>query len=96
MIILAVLMVVVGGVWVFKGTGYLGGSFMTGQSQWTLIGAVTSLIGAIDLVVCGQVFEDYDPASRPEPQPSRPLSASVGLFQGSFRRSIDRGKVTVL
>ena len=53
LIILAVIMVVVGGVWVFQGTGYLGGSFMTGQSQWTLIGAVTALIGATILLWAG-------------------------------------------
>ena len=53
LIILAVIMVVVGGVWVFQGTGYLGGSFMTGQSQWTWIGAATAAAGAAILLWAG-------------------------------------------
>lgn len=37
-----------GVVWIAQGTGRLGGSFMTGQSRWTLIGALV-LIGGIVL-----------------------------------------------
>ncbi len=46
-----VIMVVVGVLWIFQGLGYVGGSFMTGQQQWTWIGAVTTVIGGLVLLL---------------------------------------------
>ncbi len=43
--ILGIALVAVGVLWVLQGVGYVGGSFMTGQQQWTYIGAVTGVIG---------------------------------------------------
>jgi hypothetical protein len=40
-----VLLMAFGLVWLFQGLGYLGGSFMTGQSRWAAIGAATALVG---------------------------------------------------
>ncbi len=43
--IIGVVLVVVGGVWIAQGTGALGGSFMTGEGLWTVIGVITALFG---------------------------------------------------
>jgi len=43
--IIGVILVVVGGVWIAQGTGALGGSFMTGEGLWTVIGVITALFG---------------------------------------------------
>ena len=38
--------IVVGGIWFLQGIGVLPGSFMTGQTRWAVIGAITALVGA--------------------------------------------------
>ncbi|MDR7223512.1 hypothetical protein [Aminobacter aminovorans] len=43
--IVAGLAVVVGIVWILQGAGLLGGSFMTGRTEWFWIGIVTVLAG---------------------------------------------------
>jgi len=48
--IIGVVLVVVGGVWIAQGTGALGGSFMTGEGLWTVIGAITALFGIALLI----------------------------------------------
>jgi hypothetical protein len=48
--IIGTLLVAVGGVWIAQGTGALGGSFMTGEGFWTLMGSVAALVG-ISLLV---------------------------------------------
>jgi len=45
--IVGVLLVLVGLVWVGQGVGLIQGSFMTGQAQWALIGAVCLVIGGL-------------------------------------------------
>jgi hypothetical protein len=35
----------VGGVWIAQGSGSLKGSFMTGHSQWTVIGVIVLAVG---------------------------------------------------
>ncbi|GAA3558974.1 hypothetical protein GCM10022222_48200 [Amycolatopsis ultiminotia] len=45
-------LVLVGAVWVLQGAGVLGGSFMSGQKLWFLIGLVAFLVGAV-LVAAG-------------------------------------------
>jgi len=53
-IVLAVLMLLTGGVWIGQGLGYIKGSFMTGEMQWFWIGtglvAAALLLGAAALV----------------------------------------------
>ena len=44
--ILAVLLVLAGGVWVLQGINILPGSYMTGDPQWAVNGAITIIIGA--------------------------------------------------
>lgn len=48
--IIAVLIILVGGVWFLQGINVIGGSAMTGQSQWTLIGGIAFVIGVVLLI----------------------------------------------
>ena len=50
MTIAGVLLVLMGGVWILQGINVLPGSFMTGQTKWAVIGAVSAAIG-IALIV---------------------------------------------
>jgi hypothetical protein len=51
-LVAGILLVVVGGVWIFQGVGVLKGSFMTGEAFWAWIGAVCVLFG-LPLVLRG-------------------------------------------
>jgi len=52
--VLAVLMLLTGGVWIGQGLGYIKGSFMTGDMHWFWIGtgmvAAALLLGAAALI----------------------------------------------
>jgi hypothetical protein len=50
-VILGVAFVVVGGLWTFQGLGYVGGSAMSGQEQWAIIGPAVAGIGVAMVVV---------------------------------------------
>ena len=43
--IVSILMILVGAVWLLQGLNVLLGSVMSGQSQWTVIGAVLLVVG---------------------------------------------------
>ncbi len=43
--ILAVLLVLAGGVWVLQGINILPGSYMSGDPQWAVNGAIAIIIG---------------------------------------------------
>jgi len=43
--IIAVLLILVGGVWFLQGINVIPGSFMTGQSQWALYGGIAFVAG---------------------------------------------------
>ena len=47
---LALIVLAIGALWSLQGIGLVGGSFMTGQSQWLYIGIVTMLVGLAGLV----------------------------------------------
>jgi len=53
-IVLAVIMLLVGGVWIGQGLGFIKGSFMTGDMHWFWIGigqvAAALLLGAAALI----------------------------------------------
>ena len=51
MMIAGVLLVLMGGVWILQGINVLPGSFMTGQTKWAVIGAVTALVGVVLIVM---------------------------------------------
>ncbi|WP_164781829.1 MULTISPECIES: hypothetical protein [unclassified Mesorhizobium] len=48
--LLALIALAIGALWSLQGVGVVGGSFMTGQSQWLYIGVVTMLVGLGGLV----------------------------------------------
>ena len=48
---IAVVLLVVGGVWFFQGVGVIEGSFMTGEALWAVIGAVCVVAGLALLFV---------------------------------------------
>jgi LPXTG-motif cell wall-anchored protein len=43
--ILGVLFILAGGVWFLQGINVIPGSFMTGQTQWAIYGAIALLAG---------------------------------------------------
>jgi hypothetical protein len=49
--LVAIAMVVVGGVWTFQGLGYLEGSPMTGVSFWAIVGPVVAGFGLALMLV---------------------------------------------
>jgi len=44
-LVIGVLLVLVGGVWFSQGIGAIGGSFMTGDAVWAVIGAICVFFG---------------------------------------------------
>jgi hypothetical protein len=48
--VLGGVLILLGGVWLFQGVGVIGGSFMTGEPLWVVIGGVVALAGAWLLV----------------------------------------------
>jgi len=52
--IVAVLLILGGGVWFLQGINVLPGSFMTGQPQWALYGGISIIVGIILLVIAGR------------------------------------------
>lgn len=44
--VISAAMVLMGGLWALQGLGLVGGSFMTGNSDWLYIGLVTAVVGA--------------------------------------------------
>ena len=51
-VVIGVLFVLVGSVWFFQGVDLLGGSFMSGQAVWAVIGGIAVIAGAA-LVLSG-------------------------------------------
>jgi uncharacterized membrane protein HdeD (DUF308 family) len=45
--VLGVLLVITGVVWILQGINILPGSFMTGQRQWAVYGAITLIVGVV-------------------------------------------------
>jgi hypothetical protein len=46
---LGLLAVVIGAIWTLQGLGYVGGSVMTGETLWAVIGPVVVLVGLVVL-----------------------------------------------
>jgi hypothetical protein len=44
-VVIGVVFLLVGGVWIGQGVGWIHGSFMTGDAVWAIIGAVAVAIG---------------------------------------------------
>jgi hypothetical protein len=45
------ILMAIGAIWFFQGINVLPGSFMTGQTRWAVIGAVTAGVGAVAWVM---------------------------------------------
>jgi uncharacterized membrane protein HdeD (DUF308 family) len=52
--IVAVLCVLIGVVWLLQGINVLPGSFMTGQTQWAIYGALAVVLGIVLLLVANR------------------------------------------
>ena len=44
---IGVLLVLVGAIWTGQGLGFIGGSFMTGELLWAVIGPVVAVLGGL-------------------------------------------------
>jgi hypothetical protein len=60
--IFAVLLFVVGAIWILQGIDVLGGSFMSGNGIWAVFGAILIIVGVVLLRV---------PRSRSDVEPPR-------------------------
>ena len=49
-----VVLILAGGVWFLQGINVLPGSFMTGQIQWAIYGALAFIVGVGSLVLANQ------------------------------------------
>jgi hypothetical protein len=54
-LIIGGLLCLTGAVWIGQGVGAIGGSFMTGQAEWAVIGAVAAFLGLALLVGAARV-----------------------------------------
>lgn len=43
--VIGVICILVGGLWILQGANIIGGSVMSGQSQWLIIGIAVAVIG---------------------------------------------------
>jgi hypothetical protein len=43
--VVGILLIVIGGIWILQGVNVLPGSFMTGQIQWAVYGALAVVAG---------------------------------------------------
>jgi len=46
LIVFAIMLILMGGAWTLQGLSILPGTFMRGNPQWVINGAVTALVGA--------------------------------------------------
>ena len=46
-IIVAIILILLGGLWMLQGSHFLAGSVMSGQTQWLYIGVVLLIVGVI-------------------------------------------------
>ena len=53
-VVIAIILLIVGIVWVGQGVGVIHGSFMTGEAVWAVIGAALVVVGAFLVLRRGQ------------------------------------------
>lgn len=51
--VIAIVLFLVGAVWIGQGTGVIGGSVMSGSAFWAIVGAVLVIVAAV-IVVTGR------------------------------------------
>ena len=49
--VIGAILMLIGVVWALQGLNVIGGSFMTGQTQWLVIGVVCAIVGALVLAL---------------------------------------------
>jgi hypothetical protein len=42
-----VVLILMGGLWILQGVGILGGSVMTGQTFWAIVGVILLIVGSV-------------------------------------------------
>lgn len=47
--IVGIILILVGGLWILQGSNVIGGSVMSGQSQWLYVGIVLLIVGVVAL-----------------------------------------------
>ena len=67
--IIGIVLIVLGAVWFLQGIGVLPGSFMTGQIQWAVYGAIAVVAGVVTLVLNGRRKAKPPSASAPSGRP---------------------------
>jgi hypothetical protein len=55
LVVVSALLMVVGAVWFLQGINFLPGSFMTGQTQWAIYGAIAFFVGVFAAVLARRV-----------------------------------------
>jgi hypothetical protein len=56
---IAVIMVLVGALWTGQGLGWIGGSSMSGNSTWAVVGPIVAGLGvALGIVIVGNIRRD--------------------------------------
>ena len=58
-VVIGIVLCLVGAVWFGQGVGVIGGSFMTGEALWAVIGAIAILFGAALLVSARRVARQH-------------------------------------
>jgi uncharacterized membrane protein HdeD (DUF308 family) len=58
--VIGVVLCLVGAVWVGQGVGLIGGSFMTGQAIWAVIGILAIIFGAVLLRSAQRARRDHE------------------------------------
>ena len=62
--IVGVLLILIGSVWFLQGINVLLGSFMSGQTQWMIIGIVVAIIGVGLLVFVNRRGKSIPPTTK--------------------------------
>ena len=52
--VIGVILILIGIIWFLQGINILPGSFMTGQVQWAINGAISAVAGAVLMVVASR------------------------------------------
>jgi len=60
-LVIGVVLIVVGVVWLGQGIGLIGGSFMTGEAFWAVMGAFAVVLGAVLLRGAARARRGTDP-----------------------------------
>jgi hypothetical protein len=51
LIVVGVVLILLGALWTLQGIGILGGSVMTGQTFWAVVGAILLVVGVVLCVI---------------------------------------------